>query len=505
MKSGTRLIVVDPRRTALAEKAEHWLQIRPGTDHALALAFLHVIIGKNRFDRDFVDNWTLGFKELADHVTAYAPEKVACTVGIPADSIRQAARVYAESKPAAIQWGNPIEQNIHTFQITRALVCLMAICGNLDVAGGNVHKQDPPILGLGKFVRADLIPDKRKKMIHAAHGTIPRLMTVPPAYFKKAVLEKEPYPVKAAYFQCTNPLVTWAESRSTLKALKNLAFMVVSDIHMTPTASLADIVLPAATHFEFDDIGHYGLGHGYILARPKIVEPPEACWPDMKILNELGKSISPAEYWYADYNQLAESLLSPAGFTYDQFCEKGYLKGAETFEKYRDSGFKTPSGKVELLLSRAERFKIPALPQFDGPPANPDPEYPLILTSSKDPFYLHSSYRWIERLRNSSPEPLMEIHPETASEYGIEDGAKIIIETCHGAIQQAAKVTRRIKPGVVSAAYGWWFPEGDKENQYGWERAGFNILTSAEILGREFGTPNLKGINCRVKPSGTEG
>jgi anaerobic selenocysteine-containing dehydrogenase len=501
IKAGTRILVVDPRRTALASRAEHWLPIRPGTDHALALAFLSVIIQEECYDRDFVATWTHGFDELAEHVRAFTPERVADVTGVPAQSIRRAALSYAQARPAAIQWGNPIEQNVYTFHTARALACLMAICGNLDIPGGNLQPLDPKIMNLGQFVRADLLPEKRKEMLHAAHGTIPRLMTVPPAYFRRAVLEEDPYPVKAAYSQCTNPLVTWANSRLTLEAIKKLDFFVVSDICMTPTAAFADMVLPAATHLEFNDIGHYGLGHGYILARPKIVDPPGECWPDIKIINELGKLISPAEHWYTHENDLLASVLSPAGLSYDQFVQEGFLKGPDRFKKYEKSGFKTPSTKVELVLSRAEQFRLPPLPTFEGLPENPDPDYPLVLTSSKDPIYLHSSYRWIERLRKSSPEPVCEINPQTAAAYNIHDNDHVIIETVHGRIQQKAAVTPRIRPGVVSAAYGWWFPEKSKAQQYDWESAGFNMLTSADKLGREFGTPNLKGINCRIRKS----
>jgi len=499
LKQGTRLIVVDPRKTVLAGRAEHWLPIRPGTDHALALSFLEVLVETNRYDRNFVESWTHGFDALAEHVRQYTPEKVAGVVGVPAADIRTAALALADSKPAAIQWGNPVEQNRHTFQTTRALVSLMAITGNLDVAGGNLHKLEPPVMGLGKFVRADLLPDKRKEMLHAHHGTIPRLMTVPPAYFKKAVMAETPYPVKAAYVQCTNPLVTWADSITTREALLKLDFLAVADIHMTPTAAFADIVLPAASHLEFDDIGHYGLGHGYLLARPKILDPPDGCRPDIQIINELGKRISPAEHWFDNYRDMLESVLSPAGISYEQFSQKGYLKGPERFQKYKDGGFKTPSGKVELVLSRAERFNLPPLPFFDSLPQEPDPEYPLILTSAKDPFYLHSSYRWIERLRKSSLHPVVEIHPDTASAHHIETGDTVRIVTRKGSIRQVARVTGKIRPDVISAAYGWWFPEGRPGRQYDWEQAGYNLLTSAENVGREFGTPNLKGINCRIE------
>ncbi len=499
IKQGTELITVDPKKTELARKARLWLQLRPGTDNALALAFLNVIIEERLFDEDFVENWTHGFDELTTHVEEYTPEKISELTWVPAKLIRESARFYATSHPAAIQWGNPIEQNIHNFDTARTLVCLMAICGNLDVPGGNIQANEPKILSLGKFVRSDLIPSKRKEMIHAFHHTIPRLMTVPPAFFIKAVLEGIPYPVKGAYIQCANPLLGYADSRQTYETLMKLAFFAVSDIFMTPTASIADIVLPAATHFEFNDLGHYGLGHGYILARPKVVDPPEECWPDIKILNELGKSITSGEYWYEDYEELLEEVLAPSGLNYRQFVQREYLKGPDKFKKYLSSGFRTPTGKVELCLSQAKKFDLPPLPRFTGPPEEDDPDYPLVLTSSKNLYYLHSSYRWLEKLRKRSPQPIAEIHPETAAKYGIREMDEVAIETRSGTITQFTHLTEKIHPGVIHASYGWWFPEGKTEAQYEWEKSNFNILTSTEKLGKEFGTPNLKGIGCRIR------
>ncbi|MEX1328695.1 MAG: molybdopterin-dependent oxidoreductase, partial [Desulfobacterales bacterium] len=433
------------------------------------------------------------------HVRSFTPEKMAQITWVPAGLIRKSARAYARSQPAAIAWGNPIEQNIQSFDTPRALICLMAICANLDVPGGNIQANEPGILSLGKFVRADLLPSKRTEMIHAYHDTIPKLMTVPPALFRKAVLEGIPYPVKAAYVQCANPMLAYADSRQTHAALMKLDFLAVSEIFMTPTAALADIVLPAATHFEFNDIGHYGLGHGYILARPKIVDAPEECWPDIKILNELGKSLCPAAHWYEDYNDILETLLAPSGLDFSQFAEQGYLKGSDQFKKYKVSGFKTPSGKVELSLSRAAKLKVSPLPDFNGYPVPEDPEYPLVLTSAKSRYYLHSSYRWLEKLRKKLPHPQALIHPETAADCGIQNNDEIIIETPHGRIIQVARLTEAVHPRVIYAAYGWWFPEEKPEALYKWDRSNFNILTSTDNLGREFGTPNLKGINCRIR------
>jgi anaerobic selenocysteine-containing dehydrogenase len=501
LRDGAELLVIDPRRTALAERAKYWLQLRPGTDGALALAFLNVIITEERYDKAFVEHWTHGFSDLAAHVADYTPERMAHETWVPPDLIREAARFYADSHPAAIQWGNPIEQTVQTFDTLRSLLCLMAVCGNLDAPGGNIQANEPHILGLGKFVRADLIPTKRKDMLHAFHHTIPRMMTVPPAYFRKAVLEETPYPVKAAYFQGANPMLSYADSRMTLSALTKLDFLAVADIFMTPTAALADVVLPAATTFEFNDIGHYGLGHGILLARPKVVEPPDGCWPDLKIINELGKALTPREYWYDDYEALLEDVLKPSGLTYREFVDKGYLKGEDRFLKYLERGFKTPTGKVELLLSQAEKFGLPALPQFSGFPEDEDPDYPLVLTSCKSRYYLHSSYRWVDRLRKHRPHPITEIHPETAEKYGIGDRDEVIVETRNGAMTQVARLTETIHPKVINSAYGWWFPEDSPETLFGWEKSNFNILTSVERVGKAFGTPNLKGVVCRIKPA----
>ncbi len=499
LKEGTGLIVIDPMKTVLAEKARYWLQLRPGTDNALALAFLNVIINEKLYDFDFVKKWTHGFSEFSNHIDQYTPERMSEVTWVPADMIRDAARAYAMAKPASILWGNALEHNVNAFDTLRAIVCLMAVTGNLDIPGGNIHASEPDLLRLGRLVRADLLPSKRSEMINAYYDVIQGMMTVPPALFRRAVLEDLPYPVKGAYIMGANPLISYAGSGTTFDAFMKLDFIAVSDIFMTPTAALADVVLPAATAFEFNDIGHAGLGHGCILARPKVVDPPDECWPDIKILNEIGKRVTSTDLWYEDYNAFLNELLRPSGLDFSGFARLGHLKGIESYRKFHTSGFKTPSGKVELSLCRSQETGLPAMPRFVNSHDDEDPDYPFILTGKKNPFYMHSSYRWDESLRKHSPSPIVEIHPLTAERYGISDGDEVLIQSRMGEISQFARITDRVHPRVIYASYGWWFPESDYRTQYEWKKSNYNMLISSERLGREFGTPNIKGTLCRIR------
>lgn len=500
LAEGAELVVVDPRRTDLARRARLWLRLRPGSDAALALGMLRVMVEEELFDAAFVERWTHGFADLARHLERFTPRRVEELTWVPAQQIVEAARLYARARPAAIAWGNPIEHTRHNFHTARALICLMALAGNLDQPGGNVQAADPDITPLGRFVRTERLPDKRHTMLGAHFGTIPRLMTVPPAYFRHAVLTGRPYPVRALYAMGTNPLLTWADSRLTRRALEALDFLAVAELFLTPTAALADVVLPAASHFEFDDIGHYGLGHGYILARPQVVEPPPECRPDLQILCDLGRRLTPPELWPADYHGLLEEVLAPSGLSWEEFAAQGVLRGEVRPRKYQAKGFRTPTGKVELALSRAAELGLPELPDYPGPPQEIDADYPLVLSSRKSPNYLHSSYRWIERLRRREPEPLVEAHPETAARLGLEEGELVRVVTRRGAMVQRLRLADDLDPRVVYASYGWWFPEDAPEDPLmGWERANYNLLTDASEVGRQFGTPDLKGLACRLE------
>ncbi len=500
---GAKLIVIDPRKTAVASRADLWLQPRPGTDLALALGILRAIVDKDLYERAFVEGWTKGFPELKEHLQQYPLEKVSDITWISKEKIIEMAHLFSQTKPASIQWGNALEHNPSSFQCARALLILMAITGNLDTPGGNVNRPGPPIMRPGELVQIKKFPDKKEKILSPEFRLSTMMGFVPSQLIVKAILTEKPYPIRMMYIQGGNPLLSYANSMETFEAMKKLHFLAVSEIFLTPTAQLADIVLPAATNFEFDDIGHFGLPHGFILARPKIVEPMGESWPDSKILNELGKRLGYGQYFWKDMRECLDEILNPVGMTYDDFKSIGILKGKWEYRGYEKKGFNTPSGKVEIYSQQLKEWEYDPLPSYQDLPESPLlKEYPLIFTSAKDPFYFHSAYRNISSLRKLSPEPIVLIHPDTAAHLGIDEGDWVSVETKQGMIRQKAKLNTEINPRVVVISFGWWFPERNDLELSGWKESNLNILTNNNPpYDPAIGSTSLRAVPCRIYKS----
>jgi anaerobic selenocysteine-containing dehydrogenase len=502
---GAKLIVIDPRKTGIASMADLWVQPRPGSDLALALGMLKVIVDDGLYEKTFVENWTKGFSELVDHLRQYPLDRVSEITWVPREQIVNASYLFSRTKPACIQWGNALEHNLNSVQCARALSILMALTGNLEAPGGNVNRPGPAIMRPGELVQSKKFPDRKGNILSPEFRLATMMGFVPSQMIVKAILTGEPHTIQTMYLQGGNPLLSYANAKETLAAVRNLNFLAVSEIFLTPTAQLADILLPAASNFEFDDIGHYGLPHGFILARPKIVEPRGECWPDSKILNELGKRLGCAPYFWKDMGECLDEILKPAGMTYDDFKQIGILKGEWKYRSYEEKGFNTPSGKVEIFSQRLKEWGYDPLPVYrelpESPYSTPElfKEYPLIFTSAKDPFYFHSSNRNIPSLRKVSSDPIALIHPKTASHLGIDEGDWISIETKRGTIQQKAKLTSEIDSRVVVLSFGWWFPERKDLELSGWKESNLNVLTdNGPPYDPMVGSTSLRAVLCRV-------
>jgi anaerobic selenocysteine-containing dehydrogenase len=518
LRRGTKLIVVNCLKTEAAAEADIWLQPRPATDLALAMGMLNVMINERAYDKSFVENWCVGFGPLKERVEQYSPEKVEEITWVRADKIREAAMLFATSRPAYIKPGNAIEDNINSVHCSRALAIMAAITGNLDIPGGVIEVQGA-IQEMGKAettLRDRISKEMTEKRIGANEGLLGPTplwdlvaampLQVWPQFFVKAMLEEDPYRVKAFCVFGSNPMLTWSNAKRVCLALQKLEFLAVADFFMTPTAALADIVLPAATHLEEDAVVIPPGIAPVIQARQKVAQIGE-CRSIFAILNGLAQKLGLGEHFWEDIPRMLDDRLRPVGMTFEELKEKGTIPAITGYRKYEKHGFNTPSGKVELYSSLLDQWGYDPLPVYYEPPETPfsAPElvktYPLVLTSCHEPFFVHSQDRHLSCLRQKKQQPLVTIHPETASALGIEDGEWVVIENSRGRIRQVASLTETVDPRVVSASYGWWFPEKGPSGLYGWDESNINILTEdAPPYNREMGSTNLRGMVCRVYP-----
>jgi anaerobic selenocysteine-containing dehydrogenase len=507
-EKGSKLIVIDPRKDFLANKADLWLQLRPGTDAALAMGLLNVIIEEGLHDKDFVEEYVHGWDAFVKRVQEYALDRVEEITWVRKELIREAARMYATTKPACIQWGVPIEQGINCTDTNRLLTALMAVSGNLDAPGGNVLFVPPPVRTVSEFARhKDLPPEQRKKRLGGEEYRLAsRVALVTPKVVWDAILTGDPYPVTAGLLCGTNPVITRANASQVREALAKLEFLVVVDFFLTPTAELADIFLPAATWLEQNYVGDFWKRHGYVVARQKVVEIGE-CWQDHKIFQELGKRMGQPDWWDT-VEEALDYMLEPSGLTWDEFKERGYLQGQMKYRKYGKGGFSTPTRKVELYSTLLEKWGYDPLPCYreipESPVSRPDlmDRYPYILNAGlRTPVFFHSEHRMIPWLREIRPVPIVEIHPETAKKHEIEEGQWVYLETSRGRVKQRARLNDGIDPRVIVAEHGWWFPEV-KDPGHGWDIANVNLLTDNDPAGFDpaMGSTNLRVLLCSISP-----
>ena len=509
LEHNPKIIVVDPRRTGLAEKAEIWLQLRPGSDDALALAMLNVIMDEKLYDEPFVTQWTHGFDALREHVTRFTPEWAEPITWVAADKIRAAARLFARTRPAMMEWGCAIEHTPKCIQTVRAVSMLPALTGNIDVPGGWVFGMH----GLGRFpsLIENLTPEANAKRLGADSFKLlgGEGADLPAAHIPtllQAMREGKPYPVKAFLVFGNNTLTTFANSKLVYESLMKLDFMVCADLFMTPTAELADIVLPAAAWPELDQIaGLPTVAANVVLAQQKVVQIGE-CKPDEEIFVELARRMK-LPVGTEPVKQVLDAQLAAGGIdmTFDDLKQQGFIKVPFKYRKYENGGFRTPTGKIELYSTRFEQMGYAPLPYYEEAPesplATPDvaKNYPLVLTSGgRIPFFFNSEHRQIAKLRRAHRDPIAEIHPDTAARHGIAKGDWMWVETRRGRMRQKAKLTDGIDPRVIHAQHGWWFPE-QPGPEYGVWQSNVNLLTdNGPPYDPAMGTYQLRGLLCRV-------
>jgi anaerobic selenocysteine-containing dehydrogenase len=530
-----RRIVVDPRWVRECKGADFWLQIRPGTDAALALGWMNVIINEELYDKKFVEKWTYGFDKLKERVQEYPPKRVSEITWIPEEKIIESARFYAKNSPAHIQWGSPTGYyGLNSDQTERARCCLRAITGNVGTLGGNYFNTSySKQVKLHDMELEDMLPeDKMKKALGSDQF---RGMTWPAYYmipekakgFNRAFINRgaplvtiinsirtgKPYQIKGLILTAGNIMATVSQSKHVYEALKKVDFYACIELVMTPTAMLADYVLPATSWLESPQLGF--LEHKNILytgqrVLPKSVQGKYDRRDDYDIWRDLGIRLGQEKHWpWKTLEEVLDYRIKPTGMTFEEFSTKKLFDIEPHEDKpYEKEGFLTPTGKVELSSTIMEKLGYDPLPFYEEPYESPvrTPElakkYPYITITPKSVYFRHSSHRNNASLRKRHPDPIVQMHPETAKKHGIKDGDWVWIENDRGRIKQKCQIFDKILPQVISCDFGWWFPEkpGEEPSLFGIWESNINVLScdDLEACGRTSGNWYLSVFQTKI-------
>ena len=494
MRAGSQLIVIDPKRTALARKAKYWLRPKPGSDAALALGIIRVILDKGLENRAFIEAHTYGARELAEHVRAYIPEKVEELTWVPASLIEEAAIFYARAFAAAIEVGTGIEQSTNAFAAIRAIRILSGICGNIDRRGGDVIWEPTGIIGRRDLPARHLLPEsaEHKRLGSNEHRLLSMAGWAHPNAVWNAVLHGEPYPVAAMLVFGSNLLTLYANAARVQQALEAMPFLMVADLFLTPTARMADIVLPVATWVERNQIVEF---NSYLAARRKALQVGQ-CKSDEEIINTLAQRLGLGEHFWHQADDSLNARLRPIGLTWKGLCELGYIANPPRYEKFRAAGFRTRDGLFYIASPVLRRMGYPSLPRYEEPKNMDRGEY--LLTSAHSPFFFNSEFHNLPELRQRQPEPVAELHPCTAARHCLQEGMLAAIGANGAEALFRVQYNEYLDERVVYVPASWWDPE-DEIWPRSWTQSNVNMLTTNTPPNPEMGTPRLRGVPCALR------
>jgi anaerobic selenocysteine-containing dehydrogenase len=472
-RRGAKLVAIDPYRSLTAEKCSQHIALLPGTDGALALGMMHVLIEDGLIDQDYISRYTLGFDLLEERIKQYSPEWAAETCGIKTEEVVQLARDYGTVKPAAIRLNYGMQRHAGGGIAARTIACLPALTGAWrDAAGGILlTTADNYHFDHAKLERPDLMPAKRPRVIN--HSKLGDALTA-----------AEP-PVRAVIVYNNNPVAVCPDSGKVIAGFsREDLFCVVMDCFLTDTADYADIVLPATTQLEHYDI-HKSYGHLYVLANNPAIAPVGESLPNTEVFRRLAARMGFEESCFRDSDEdiarqaIGSGHANLAGMDWESLKQNGWQRLAlpEKFAPFARGGFHTPSGKCEFYSETLKAQGIDPLP-FYNPPAelpssNPQlaKKYPLNFLSPPVRNFLNSSFANLPRFRDAEGEPSLELHPEDAAKRGISDGDRVRLFNDRGSFTLRARVNGKPRRGVVVAPSVWW-------KKFARDRRNANDLTS---------------------------
>jgi anaerobic selenocysteine-containing dehydrogenase len=456
-RRGAKLIAIDPYRSDTAEKCHQHIALMPGTDAALALGLVHVMVRENWLDRDYIERYTLGFDALAARAAAYTPQRVAALCGITADEIETLAREYWLTRPAVIRLNYGMQRTRGGGNAVRAVTCLPALAGHWrDAAGGlllsvsGMFRTDDAALG-----RPDLLAGRTPRTINMS--TIGRDLT-----------HADP-PIDALIVYNSNPVAVAPQSGEVARGFaREDLFTVVLEQFATDTADYADYVLPATTQLEHVDV-HKTYGHWYMLANNAAIAPLGEALPNSEIFRRLAASMGFTDPCFAQTDDdIAAQAFVREGPTRDYDWTRLKARGWERlalptcFAPFAEGGFPTPSGRCEFYSERLAELGLDPLPDYLAPyesvASTPElaKEFPLAIVSPPARNFLNSTFVNVASLRSIEGEPTLDIHPEDARARSIVTGNRVRVFNRRGEFELIARVTDRARPGVVVALSIWW-------------------------------------------------
>jgi thiosulfate reductase/polysulfide reductase chain A len=518
-KRGAHIVVIDPKRTPAAQIADIWLAPRVGTDAALALAMINVLITERSYDTDFVRDHCHGFAELSQRVAEFPADVAEQLTGVPADQIVAAARMYAIG-PSVFVSGHGIDASNVGVQTFRAFHALAAISGNIDRNGGNLRQHLPaglksnfailhrPEFRLDPEIEQQTLGAKQFPLWAGPHGwqTACHNPTV-----IDAVLTDEPHPVRAMYISGVNIVVTYPDTRRTIEAMKSLDFVAVAAHQMTPTAEFADILLPKTTTLEEEEVSFSPASRTVLFTRA-IVAPRGEARDELGIAAPLLDRLEARQAFakrvlpWRTQREFNRYLLGDSGIDIDELETKGYHQLTDEPAHNRRS-FATPTGKVELFSTTLDEFGLDPLPAHAEPARNELPaaqraRYPLtLITGDRERSYHHSRFRGEDWAAKVSPDPRLVMHPETAHDHGLEDGDWVHLEVAGvtGRCSMRIKLSDETQRDVVNTGMGWWRPAADGPTRGALDINVNAILTYDGPFDPVSGSSNVRGMCCRVE------
>ncbi|UCF05912.1 MAG: IscS subfamily cysteine desulfurase [bacterium] len=508
---GAEVVVIDPRKTATVKlTGGQWIPIRPGTDGALALGLIQVLIEEELYDESFVENWTTGFEDLVQYVQHFRPEVVEHITGVPAQTVTALARKMAEARGVSQLMYTGLEFSNSGVQNIRATLVLWALAGQLDVPGGLCFSMDGnqfPINRDGLIANPDTGTrlGRDKFPVYIKYRDEAHAIALP-----GSVLDGEPYKIRALIILGGSMITSWPNPSIWKSTMNELDFLVTIDRKLTADSAYADIVLPATTYYE--NVSYMTYGSTFRI-RERVIEPLGEARNDFFIISELAKRLGYGHLYPQTEEELLRYVLKGSGFALEDVKAEGGIVSIETemmqYKKWEKGllrpdgspGFDTPSGKFEIASSILDEFGYEPLPKYtepsEGPLSQPEllKDFPLVFNSgSRMRTSVHTQHHDIQELNEERPEPAVTINIGDASARGIQNGDKVMIKSPRGSVVMRAIVTEDIVEGAIDANHAGGGPIGPEA----WQESNINVLTDLDNFDPISGFPVYKSLLCDV-------